>query len=112
MVPNSHTYFSEYTRNAMHLQDPTGAAAREPTAKKVHKAQLVALGPHHEWSADGHDKLSALGFPIWGIRDKWTGQWLCLRVVPNNRLRDSMAYLYLEVIHKLGGKLTCCSSHD
>ncbi|KAF9487145.1 hypothetical protein BDN71DRAFT_1405132, partial [Pleurotus eryngii] len=93
----------EYTRNAMHLQDPTGAAACEPTAKKVHKAQLVALGPHHEWSADGHDKLSALGFPIWGIRDKWTGQWLCLRVVPNNRLRDSMAYLYLEVIHELGG---------
>lgn len=51
----------------MHLQDPTGAASREPTAKKVHKAQLVAIGPHHEWSADGHNKMSALGFPIWGI---------------------------------------------
>jgi hypothetical protein len=61
------------------------------------------LGPHHEWSGDGHDKLAQIGFPIWGIRDKWSGKWLGLWVVPNNRLKLVIAYLYLRLIIELEG---------
>lgn len=88
----------------MRSLDPDGFRIREPTAKKVHREPLVALGIHHEWSCDGHDKLSALGFPIWGIRDKWSGKWLGLWVVPNNRLKLVTAYLYLSLIVLLGGE--------
>ena len=61
-------------------------------------------------SGDGHDKLASIGFPIWGIRDKFSGKWLGLWVVPNNRLKDVVAYLYLSLIKELGGEnLRCCA---
>ena len=75
---------------------------RAPTAKKTHRSPLVALGPHHEWSADGHDKLTSIGFPTW---DKWAGKWLGLWIVPNNRLQLAVAYLYLSLIFLLGGTI-------
>ena len=90
----------------MRLQDAEGFSLREPSAKKVHRGVLYSLGPHHEWSADGHDKLTSIGWPIWGVRDKWSGKWLCLRVVPNNRLHRAIAYLYLKLVAKLEGKQT------
>jgi hypothetical protein len=67
--------------------DPEGFEHREPKARKVNRTPLTARGPNHEWLGDGHDKLARLGFPIWGIRDKWSGKWLGLWVVPNNRLK-------------------------
>jgi hypothetical protein len=89
----------------MRAHDPDGFATRDPLAgRKVFRVPLVSLGPHHEWSADGHDKLSNLGFPIWGIRDKWSGKWLGLWVVPNNRLKAAIGYLYLSLVKKLGGE--------
>jgi hypothetical protein len=87
----------------MRDQDPDGFTNREPTAKKIHRTVMVCLGPHHEWSGDGHDKLTAIGFPIWGIRDVWSGKWLGLWVVPNNRLKDVIAYLFLKLVHEHGG---------
>lgn len=89
----------------MRLHDPDGFKLREPAAKKVKRGVLSSLGPHHEWSGDGHDKLTKLGFPIWGIRDKWSGKWLGLWVVPNNRYKDAIAYLYLSLVAELGGQL-------
>ena|ERR1700722_912268 len=89
----------------MLLQDPYGFDVREPSAKKTFRQPLVSIGIHHEWSADGHDKLSAIGFPIWGVRDKWSGKWLGLWVLPNNRLKLAVAYLYLSLIHELGGRI-------
>ena len=80
-----------------------GFDLREPTAKKIVRGQLVALGPHDEYSCDGHDKLVKIGFPIWGIRDKWSSFWLGLWVIPNNRLKDAVAYLWLSLIEQLGG---------
>jgi hypothetical protein len=90
----------------MYIQDADGFRAREPSAKKVHRTQLVALGIHHEWSGDGHDKLSSIGFPIWGVRDKWSSKWLGLWVVPNNRLKLAVAYLYLSLVKEHGGVCT------
>ncbi|OSX64400.1 hypothetical protein POSPLADRAFT_1045457 [Postia placenta MAD-698-R-SB12] len=93
----------DYITSEMHIHDPEGFALRRPTARKVHREALVALGPHHEWSGDGHDKLSAIGFPIWGVRDKWSGKWLGLWVVLNNRRKDTIAFLYLRLIRELSG---------
>ncbi|KAF9229380.1 hypothetical protein BS17DRAFT_805109 [Gyrodon lividus] len=73
------------------------------TSKKVSREPLVSLGPYHEWSGDGHDKLSEIGFPIWAIRDKWSGKWLGIWVVPNNRLKTTISYLYLSLVYELGG---------
>ncbi|KAL0567778.1 hypothetical protein V5O48_014215 [Marasmius crinis-equi] len=93
----------DWIHDEMKLQDPEGFEERAPTAKKIPRVQLVVLGPNHEWSGDGHDKLSAIGFPIWGIRDVWCGRWLGLWVVPNNRLKVAIAYLYLSLVYEMGG---------
>lgn len=62
--------YRDYVRGEMKMHDPDGLSIREPAAgKKVRRVVLVSLGPHHEWSADGHDKLSKIGFLIWGVRD-------------------------------------------
>ncbi|KAG2153061.1 uncharacterized protein EDB93DRAFT_1082746 [Suillus bovinus] len=57
----------KYIRDQMMLQEPEGFAAHEPASKKLSRKPLVVLGPHHEWSGNGHDKLTQMGFPIWGI---------------------------------------------
>ncbi|KAF5386057.1 hypothetical protein D9615_002423 [Tricholomella constricta] len=87
----------------MRLHHPEGFKLREPSVKKIKRGALTSLGPHHEWSADGHDKLSQIGFPIWGVRDKWSGKWLGLWVLPNNRYQASVGYLYLSLVVELGG---------
>ena len=98
--------FRKFITGEMRKQDPEGFAIREPSvSKKVLCTPLVALSPHHEWSADGHDKLSKLGFPIYGIRDKWCMKWLGLWVVPNNHLKLAVAFLYLSLVKELGGVL-------
>jgi hypothetical protein len=88
----------------MRIHEPEGFAERMPTAKKVLRFPLTSLGPNDQWSADGHDKLSQIGFPIYGIRDKWSGKWLGLWVVPNNRLKEAVAYLFLSLVYEMGGK--------
>ncbi|KAG1884584.1 hypothetical protein F4604DRAFT_1878644 [Suillus subluteus] len=93
----------KYIRDQMMLQEPEGFVAREPASKKLSRKPLVVLGPNHEWSGDGHDKLTQIGFPIWGIRDVWSGKWLGIWVLPNNHLKSAVAYLYLSLCYQLGG---------
>jgi hypothetical protein len=87
----------------MHLHHSEGFVLREPSAKKVKHGVLTSLGPYHKWSADGHDKLTQIGFPVYGTRDKWLGKWLGLWVLPNNRYQASIAYLYLSLVAELEG---------
>ena len=89
----------------MHTFNPEGFALREPMATTISRGVLVAKGPHDEWSGDGHDKLVKYGFAIWGLRDKFSGYWLGLWVVPNNCLGIVIAYLWLTVVYKLGGEI-------
>ncbi|GLB37945.1 hypothetical protein LshimejAT787_0409960 [Lyophyllum shimeji] len=102
-LATGHHLTRSFVRSEMHLHDLAGFAIREPAAKKIHRGVLIALGPHHEWSGDGHDKLAAIGFPIWGVRDKYSGNWLGLWVVPNNRLKEAIALLFLKLIKEQGG---------
>jgi hypothetical protein len=46
---------------------PIAVADRRPGARKVHCRGLWSIGPHEEHSADGHEKLINIGFPI--LRD-------------------------------------------
>ncbi len=70
----------------------------------------VPIGIHDRWSADGHDKLNHIGFPIWAIVDDATGKWLGAWVVPSNRTALIVAYLFLCTVERYGGMpyaLTC-----
>ena len=98
----------------MHLHDPAGFRICEPGAKKVQRGVLTSLGLHHEWSGDGHDKLAEIGFPIWGVCDKWSSKWLGLWVLPNNHLRKAIALLYLQLIKEQGGEYNnlCNTVHN
>jgi hypothetical protein len=65
-----------YINSKMWKQDLEGFVNCEPAVgKKVLRTPLIAIGPHHEWSTDSHDKLLKLGFSIYGIRDKWCTRW-------------------------------------
>jgi len=55
---------------ALRRIDPVAVLYRRLGSKKRTRVSLTADGPHHQWSIDGHDKLTKLGMPIYGIRDK------------------------------------------
>ena len=97
---------SDWISDEMHVLEPDAFAGREPTAKQVRRVALVALGRNHQWSGDGHDKLVKIGFPVWGIQDMWSGEWLRLWTVPDNCLKVTIAYLYLSLV---GGMLILLS---
>ncbi|KAG1741481.1 uncharacterized protein EDB91DRAFT_1237141 [Suillus paluster] len=103
MADTGHLLTRQYVTDKMRYHKPDGFTQWEPLKKKVSRQPLVSLGPHHQWSGDGHNKLSKIGFPIWAIRDQWSRKWLGMWVVPNNRLRTSIAYLYLSLIYETGG---------
>jgi hypothetical protein len=88
----------------MHIFAPEGFGKRRPEAKKTHRTQLTSTGPNEEWCGDGHDKLNKIGIEVYGIRDKASGFWLGLWPVPNNRIKEVVAYLYLLLIEEYRGK--------
>ncbi|KIJ37886.1 hypothetical protein M422DRAFT_259500 [Sphaerobolus stellatus SS14] len=94
--------YRDFIEYGMHVVEPEGSALCDPTVKKIRRGVLVSIVPHEEWSGDGHDKLAALRFPIYGIRDNWSGKWLGIWVVPNNQLSDVVAYLGLCIIEEYG----------
>jgi len=74
----------------MQAQDLEGFTMHEPVASKKTHTILVSLGLHHEWSANGHNKLLRIWFLIWAVHDKWCGKWLGLWVVPNVELAPTV----------------------
>ncbi|KAJ7796019.1 hypothetical protein B0H14DRAFT_2916904 [Mycena olivaceomarginata] len=74
----------------MHDFKGDGFKKRHPKRKKIIRTPLTSIGPHEEWSMDGHDKLNRAGFGTYGIRDKWGGKFLHYLV-------------YLECVKKHGG---------
>jgi len=88
---------------ALRRIDPVAVLYRRLGSKKRTRVSLTADGPHHQWSIDGHDKLTKLGMPIYGIRDKWTGYLISLEIVPNNRRSATVAQLYLNCVLEYGG---------
>jgi hypothetical protein len=94
---------SDVIEDVMCTHDPEGFTICEPTAKRIHRTALVSIGPREFWSMDGHDKLNRIGFPVYGIQDVWTGKWLGLWTVPNNRLKNVITCLYLSLVEEYKG---------
>jgi hypothetical protein len=88
---------------SLRRMDPVALLWRAPGARDRPRVPLTALGPHQQWSIDGHDKLTGLGLPIYGIRDKWSGYVLSLKIVPNNRMMDTVALLFIDTVKDFGG---------
>ncbi|KAK7029193.1 hypothetical protein R3P38DRAFT_3189464 [Favolaschia claudopus] len=91
--------------DVMHTFEEEGFEKRDPKAQKktVKRTPLTAVGPHEEWSMDGHDKMNEAGFGIYGIRDKWGGKFLHYRTLPSNRFADVIGVVFLECAKKYGG---------
>ncbi|KAJ7707162.1 hypothetical protein B0H14DRAFT_3025469 [Mycena olivaceomarginata] len=88
----------------MHDFEGDGFQKRHPKRrKKIIRTPLTSIGPHEEWSMDGHDKLNRAGFGTYGIRDKWGGKFLHYRVLPSNRYAVVVGVVYLECVKKHGG---------
>ncbi|KAJ6449360.1 hypothetical protein C8R45DRAFT_1130932 [Mycena sanguinolenta] len=62
----------------MHAFEEEGFTKRHPKGKKkLFRSSLTSVGPHEEWSMDGHDKLNKAGFGLLGMRDKWGRKEQC-----------------------------------
>jgi hypothetical protein len=87
----------------MHKFADEGFEKRMPTLKQITCSPLTSIGPNEEWSMDGHDKLWAAGFDIYGIWEKWSGRWHHCRVIPSNHYAVVVGVIQLECIKKVGG---------
>ena len=99
-------------RDIMHEHAPDGFDIRFP-GKKVAliRRPLTAIGPFHEVSSDGHEKLGCqalamgeIGLPIYAYKDKWSDALLKISVVPNCRSAGAIGHLYLDLIEQIGGE--------
>ncbi|KAJ7512435.1 hypothetical protein B0H11DRAFT_2151906 [Mycena galericulata] len=98
-------------RGIMHDHFDAGFTLRFPGHKKnlIPRVGLSAMGPYHEISADGHEKLSAqalqmgeLGLPIYAYKDKWSDYLLLLRLIPNSRTAAAVGHLFLDLVEEGG----------
>ncbi|TFY75926.1 hypothetical protein EWM64_g8088 [Hericium alpestre] len=87
----------------MHTHVPEGFEKRMPTTTKILRHPKHPIGIHERWSADGHDKLYSIGFPVWAVVDDATSKWLGAWIVPSNRLGVIIAYCFLDVVEKFQG---------
>lgn len=95
----------DYISGVMHIHDAEGFLAREPGAATIRRVPKIPLGIHERWSCDGHDKLNAIGFPIWAVVDDGSATWLGAWVVPSNRMGDIIGYLFLCLVLKFRGEI-------
>lgn len=95
----------DFISKVMHEVDPEGFALRHPLAKKGDSEQPAppVPGPNTQWSVDGHGELGSIGFPVFGVKDVVTRFELFLRVVPSNRPKLALAYLWLSTVKERGG---------
>ncbi|KAJ7170403.1 hypothetical protein C8R43DRAFT_1152952 [Mycena crocata] len=98
-------------RELMYEFQPLGTDRRFPGNKrKVFRQPLSALGPFHEISSDGHEKLGKqalkmgdVGLPIYAWKDKWTANLLKINVIPNCRTNAAVGHLFVDFLEQLGG---------
>ena len=96
----------------MHTEDPDGPIIRHPFIRRehAHPGRLRSKGVFEQVSADGHEKLGsqalglgAVGIPIYGIRDFFSGKVLHLVTVPNSRLATTIGHVFLDFLEIYGG---------
>ena len=66
------------------------------------RQRYIVKGPNRIWSIDGHDKLSAYGFQIYGIIDAYSRRILGMFVGLSNQTQIAVLKYYLHTIKKYG----------
>ncbi|KAJ7195476.1 hypothetical protein GGX14DRAFT_403946 [Mycena pura] len=101
----------DFVREVMLEHFGDGFNIRYPGKRKatIVRQALSAIGPFHEVSANGHEKLAAqalkmgnVGFPIYAWKDKWTAYLLKIVVVPDCRTAGAVGHLYLDFLEEIG----------
>jgi len=103
--------FRDFIRKVLTEHAPEGLAKRFPGANKIQRSALAAIGPNHQWHADGHEKLNAqglqmggVGLGIYGFKDQSTSFILHLVTVPNPRLAVTIGHVHLDCVETHGCK--------
>ncbi|KAJ7025817.1 hypothetical protein C8F04DRAFT_1298905, partial [Mycena alexandri] len=90
---------------------PDGFDNRFPgkKGKRVTRVPLHALGPYHEVSSDGHEKIApsalrmgGVGFSIYGFKDKFADYLLFLKIYPDVRSRGAGGHIFLDFVQETG----------
>lgn len=89
---------------------PQGFDTRFPgrTKAKIPRKPLTALGPFHEVSADGHEKLGSqalkfgddVGIPIYTYKDKYTDTVFKANTVRDSRSPGVIGHTYLDFMKR------------
>jgi len=87
----------------MHMHNSDSFTQHGPNSNKILHFPKNPVSINEWWSANGHDKLYHIGFPVWAVVDDATAHWLSGWVVPSNPMGDIIAFLYLSLIEKMGG---------
>jgi transposase InsO family protein len=81
--------------------DPIAVQSRTPSNPRRRRRYIVK-GPNRVWSIDGHDKLSAYGFQIYGIIDAYSRKILGMFIGLSNRTQIAVLKYYLRTIKEYG----------
>lgn len=100
------TWYRDIVRAIMkdHFPDGFDQRSRSALNRTRHTATIQSFGPNEQLSIDGHDKLLSIGFPIYGMKDKYSRKWISLATAPSNRTNMVTGYLFLKVVKSLQGK--------
>ena len=91
----------------MHEEFREGFQQRFPGKKniRVPRKTLTAIGPFHEVSGDGHEKMAQLGLrmgeiglPMYGFKDKWTDRILYFKLLPDCRTAGALDHFFLDMV--------------
>ena len=96
------------------ILDPQGIGFEQRysgvTKTNVVWGTLSAIGPFHEISADGHEKLSAqalqmgdISLLIYRYKDKWADNILKLSLIPDCQTAGAVGHLFLDFVEEIGG---------
>ena len=82
--------------------DEDGVSSRIPGKKHRRKEGYITAGPNFIWSTDGHDKLSAYGFKIYGAVDAYSRKVLWIYCGNANRSQFAVAKQYVDTVKSTG----------
>jgi hypothetical protein len=97
--------FRRFISDVQHQVDPEGQRARNPTAKVIHRSEIIRVGSNERWGSDGHDKLNKIGFPLYAVTDFATGKVLGGWFAPSNRRGRVVAFMFLSLVEDLKGQV-------
>ena len=88
-------------RRILRVVDRTGVEARRRDQRR-HRIRYMVKGPNRVWSVDGHDKLAAYGFQIYGIIDAFSRMIIGVYIGISNRTQVAVLAFFLRCVRHHG----------